>query len=90
MVHTEPVPCAGTVNKSETFWPRRAASTLASNRTGLVTEESSQRTVDLGQGKIRVLKMDFLGTPAVSDFVRNDFSDLHLRPGDPGYASAVS
>src|SRR5271157_5439666 len=38
---------------------------------------------------MRVLKMDFLRTPAVGDLVEHHLGDLHLRAANPGDAAVI-
>ena len=58
---------------------------------GLVLVVIRQRAVNPGEREMGVLEMNFLGAPAVGDFVEDDLGDLHLRPGDPGDArSSIS
>lgn len=48
-----------------------------------------ERAVDLSERQLRMLKMYFLRTPSVGEFVQHNLSDFHFRAGDPGDTLAI-
>jgi len=56
---------------------------------GLVVIVEAQRGMDLSQRKMRMLKVDFLGTPAVRDHIQSDFAHFGVGVIDPSGAAAI-
>ena len=56
---------------------------------GFVIVIISQRRMNLCQGQVPVLKMDFLRTPPVSDHVQRNLDDFGVRVVNPRHAMII-
>ena len=57
---------------------------------GLIFVIPRQSRMDLRQRQMRMLKVNFLRTPAVGKLIQNYLRDFHLRSGDPRHTLSVN